>query len=119
MIWRRLFKGTRMSSRVPEELKDLIIVHPHGLPCLADKEGNLYLCCLPKTRIGSWNKETDEFKLELPEDINDAVALWRTKQIPRARTERITEYSGFPKKMPVPKQPRATRSKAAKAVASK
>ena len=107
------------SSRVPEELRDLIIVHPRGLPCLADKEGNLYLCCVPKTRIGSWNKETDEFKLELPADIEDAVALWRTKQVPRPRTERITEYSGFPKKMPVPKQPRATRSKAAKATVSK
>lgn len=108
-----------MSSRVPEELKDLIIVHPHGLPCLADKEGNLYLCRVPKTRIGSWNKETDELKLELPADINDAVALWRTNQTPRGRTERITEYGCFPKKMPVPKQPRAARSKATKAVASK
>jgi hypothetical protein len=108
-----------MSLRVPEELRDLIIVHPHGLPCLADTEGNIYLCCLPKTRIGSWNKETDELRLELPEGIDNAVALWRSQQRPRARTERITEYSGFPKKMPVPKQPRQTRSKATKAVASK
>jgi hypothetical protein len=106
-------------SRVPEELKDLIIVHPHGLPCLADREGNLYLCRVPKTRIGSWNKETDELKLELPADLEDAVAAWRSTQAPRARTERITEYSGFPKKMPVPKQPRAPRSKASASVASK
>ena len=108
-----------MSSKVPEELKDLIIVHPHGLPCLADREGNLYLCRVPKTRIGSWNKETDEFKLELPTDLEDAVVQWRNEQRPRARTERITEYSGFPKKMPVPKQPRTTRSKASAASASK
>ena len=104
---------------MPEELKDLIIVHPHGLPCLADREGNLYLCRVPKTRIGSWNKESDELKLELPEDLEDAVRLWRSQQRPRARTERITEYSGFPKKMPVPKQPRAARSKATKTAASK
>jgi hypothetical protein len=107
------------SSKVPEELKDLIIVHPHGLPCLADKEGNLYLCKAPKTYIGSWNKETDELKLELPLNIKDAIAEWRTKQIPRARTERITEYIGFPKKMPVPKQPRTTRSKTTKTIVSK
>jgi hypothetical protein len=104
---------------VPEELKDLIIVHPHGLPCLADREGNLYLCRVPKTRIGSWNKETDELKFELPADIKDAVNEWRTIQAPRARTTRITEYIGFPKKMPVPKQPRTTRSKAAASAASK
>jgi hypothetical protein len=84
------------------------------LPCLADREGNLYLCCVPKTRIGSWNKESDELKLELPADIQDAVIQWRREQRPRARTERITEYNGFPKKMPVPKQPRQTRSKAIK-----
>jgi hypothetical protein len=108
-----------MSLRVPEELRDLIIVHPHGLPCLADREGNLYLCRVPKTRIGSWNKESDELKLELPEDLEDAVGLWRSQQRPRARTERITEYSGFPKKMPVPKQPRQTRSKATKTAPSK
>lgn len=100
-------------SRVPEELKDLIIVHPHGLPCLSDREGNLYLCTTPKTRIGSWNKESDELKLELPEAIlREKLSEWRGSQIPRARSERITYYAAFPKKMPVAKQPRSSRAKA-------
>jgi hypothetical protein len=105
-------KVKEMPPKVPDELKDLIIVHPHGLPCLADKEGNLYLCCLPKTRIGSWDKVTDEFKLEAPADLEERVTSWRTAQVPRPRTERITEYAVFPKKMPVAKQPRASRAKA-------
>ena len=100
-------------SRVPEELKDLIIVHPHGLPCLSDREGNLYLCTTPKTRIGSWNKETDELKLELPAgELREKLSAWRSSQAPRPRAERITYYAAFPKKMPVAKQPRSTRAKA-------
>lgn len=109
-----------MSSRLPEELKDLIIVHPRGLPCLADKEGNLYLCCTPKTLIGTWNKATDEFSLKYDDDeMRERISQWRAEQTPRERTKRITEFSCFPKKMPVAKQSRTTRPKAAASAASK
>ncbi len=82
----------------------LTLAHPRGLPVLLHPDGSVFTCdplAAGRTehfRIGTYNKQSDHLSLELTDDLNDAVAQWRTAQKPRGRTERVTEYRAFLKK---------------------
>ncbi len=78
------------------------LVYPRGLPCLQKPDGTIWTCDTDAEPInfGTYDKATNTLKFTGDTDTRLAarVTSWRAKQVPRARTERVTAYRAFMRK---------------------